>query len=338
MKKILLILVVIAMMIPVTSCRNVDPTPVPATSEDSLPATEAPTEAPTEPEPQDPVIPEVSWEPIAENLESVKILSIGNSFSVDSMEYLWDMLRSVGYQNVTLGILYYGGCSLAQHVNFMTNDTTDYVYFKNNSGTWVRRNSTRASYVMADEDWDIITIQDSAKVAGLASSYEASLSTVVDYVRSKNQTAKLVWHMVWADQSDSTRSAFITNYNRDQMKMYAMFIDCTRNLVMTEDSPFCALIPTGTVIQIARTSFLGDHLTRDGHHLNYTYGRYLAALTWTCRLAGIHPLAVTYNPCPGKISEDMFAVAREAVAEGLAYPYELTISSYPTGTGKLYAE
>ena len=301
---------------------------------------EEPTEESSEPETTTEVIetpagPVASWDCIAENHDSVKILSIGNSFSIDSMEYLWQMLREAGYKSVTLGILYYGGCTLAQHVNFLTNDTTDYTYYKNTSGSWVRRNSTRASVVMADENWDIITIQDSAKTAGLASSYEASLSKVVDYVRSKNQTAKLVWHMVWADQSDSTRSAFITNYDKDQMKMFAMFLDCTQKQVMTENSPFCALIPTGTVVQNARTSYLGDHMTRDGHHLNYNFGRYLAALTWACRIAGIHPSEISYNPAPAHINDDMIAVAREAVAEGIAYPYALTYSSYETGSGSV---
>ena len=39
--------------------------------------------------------------------KSLKILAIGNSFSVDSMEYLWRLLRDCGVEKVILGNLYY---------------------------------------------------------------------------------------------------------------------------------------------------------------------------------------------------------------------------------------
>lgn len=39
------------------------------------------------------------------------------------------------------------------------------------------------------------------------------------------------------------------------------------------------IIPTGTAIQNARTSFIGDHMNRDGHHLDVKVGRYTAACT-----------------------------------------------------------
>lgn len=38
------------------------------------------------------------------------------------------------------------------------------------------------------------------------------------------------------------------------------------------------IIPTGTAIQNARTSFVGDHMNRDGYHLDLKIGRYTAAL------------------------------------------------------------
>ncbi len=39
------------------------------------------------------------------------------------------------------------------------------------------------------------------------------------------------------------------------------------------------VIPSGTAIQNARTSFIGDHLNRDGYHLDVKIGRYTAACT-----------------------------------------------------------
>ena len=47
--------------------------------------------------------------------KSIKILAVGNSFSVDAMQYLWNVMNSAGYTDITLGNLYIGGCSLDTH-------------------------------------------------------------------------------------------------------------------------------------------------------------------------------------------------------------------------------
>lgn len=330
MKIRLAALMVILMLLPLLACcaGAKDRSDQEVTTPDAESLTPAPM-----PDPEQPSEPELLWGPLAENRETLKILAIGNSFSVDCMQYLWQMLRQAGYREVILGNLYYGGCKLEQHLKFATNDSAVYTYYKNTAGSWEKTESYRIAAALADEDWDIITMQESSKTCGIPEAYQKSLSKLVDYVRSRNQTAKLVWNMTWAYQSDSTHSSF-PNYGNNQMQMYGMILNCVQNYVMT-DARFSALIPTGTTIQIARTSYLGDHMTRDGYHLNLTFGRYLAALTWACRIAGVHPSEITYNPFPNEINADMIAVAREAVAEGIAYPYELTISSYQTGEGSL---
>ncbi len=43
----------------------------------------------------------------------IKILAIGNSYSVDGMEYLWNILTDAGVEKVTLGNLYIAGRDLA---------------------------------------------------------------------------------------------------------------------------------------------------------------------------------------------------------------------------------
>ncbi len=46
------------------------------------------------------------------------------------------------------------------------------------------------------------------------------------------------------------------------------------------------VIPAGTAIQNARTSSQGDTYTRDGYHLEQTYGRFTAACVWFEKLFG----------------------------------------------------
>ena len=68
------------------------------------------------------------------------------------------------------------------------------------------------------------------------------------------------------------------NYDQNQMKMYTSIVNAVKkaaNLVGIKK-----IIPSGTAIQNARTSFIGDHMNRDGYHLDLTIGRYTAACTW----------------------------------------------------------
>lgn len=61
------------------------------------------------------------------------------------MQYLYNILKSGGVKEVVLGNLYYGGCSLAQHLDFVSNNKPVYKYYKNVSGNWELTESYRFS-------------------------------------------------------------------------------------------------------------------------------------------------------------------------------------------------
>ena len=98
-----------------------------------------------------------------------------------------------------------------------------------------------------------------------------------------------------------------------------------------EDIDF--VIPAGTAIQNARTSLLGDTLTRDGYHLSYDVGRYIAGITWVEALTGKAVTDLTY--CPAGISEDLMAVSVESAKNAGATPYAVTNSRYTLEDGYL---
>lgn len=261
---------------------------------------------------------------------SLRILAIGNSFSTDCMQYLYNILKSGGVKEVVLGNLYYGGCSLAQHLDFVSNNKPVYKYYKNVSGNWELTENYRFSDAVKEEKWDYITFQQTSKTCGLEASYGKTLTSLVDLVEAAApDSAKFLWNMTWAYQQDSTHSSF-PNYQKSQEKMYDMIIDCVEKCIKPEKR-FVGIIPCMTSIQNARTSFLGDTLTRDGFHLDYYIGRYIAGLTWFSAITGLSPDAVTYNPSPSMISDDMLAVAREAVSDAMKTPYAVTKSRITDG-------
>ena len=85
------------------------------------------------------------------NFKSIKVLSMGHSFSKDAMEkYLWDIFASAGYDEIVLGFMYIGGCPLEQHWINAQQNLSNYEYFKNTNGKWVVKANTSAKYALTD--------------------------------------------------------------------------------------------------------------------------------------------------------------------------------------------
>lgn len=226
---------------------------------------------------------------------SIKILAIGNSFSVDAMEYLWHVLRAGGVERVILGNLYIPGCPVQLHADNIANDAHTYIYFKNTDGVWLQTPEASLAEGLLDEEWDVVTLQQSSHDSGLPETY-ARQGEVTDYVlqNSRNPALRLFWHMTWAYQGDSDHWAF-PRYGRDQAAMYAAIVRAVKSEVQTRPV-YAGIIPSGRAVQALRATPVGDTVTRDGFHLSESHGRYVAALTWARTLCGIDPDTVDWLP------------------------------------------
>lgn len=259
--------------------------------------------------------------------KDLKVLAIGNSFSSDSVEYLYQIAESAGMQNIKIGNLYIGGCSLQTHWNNALNNKSAYTYYKNTTGTFVT--STSSIYnALKDEDWDIIVLQQVSGYSGKPASYEPYITNLKEYIseHKTNPNAVFGWNMTWAYQNNSTHQDF-SKYNNDQLTMYTAITDTVKSKIVP-DKDFEYIIPAGTAIQNMRTSYIGDNLTRDGYHLSIPMGRYIAALTWFKTLTGWSIDNIEYTPA-GLDKNDLNAI-KEAVNNACKKPFDITASSYPS--------
>lgn len=251
--------------------------------------------------------------------KAIKVLAIGNSFSVDAMQnHLFPIFESAGYTDITLGNLYIGGCSLDTHYDNLKNNTAAYTFYLNTDGEWTQRQSTNTGTGLTAARWDVVTIQQVSSDSGRPVTYK-NLQKALDIVKQKAPRAKIYWHMTWAYQQNSTHNAF-PHYNKDQMTMYRAITDTVQSEVLTKQD-IDGIIPAGTAIQNLRTSDLGDTLTSDGHHLKDSYGDYTAALTWFCTITGEAPEAVTYWPAA---VEDYKDAITQSVKNALKTPFAVT--------------
>ena len=259
-----------------------------------------------------------------EPMKSLKVLAIGNSFSVDAMEHLYAVAKAEGVQEVVLGNLYIGGCALSMHWTNAQTDAAAYTYYKNTAGEWTKTENTTMLTGLQDEQWDIITMQQASADSGIPDSYSA-LEKMIGYVNENktNPQARLAWHMTWAYQGNSTHSAF-PQYGNNQQAMYMGIVNAVQKQVLPREA-ISLLLPVGTAVQNARAGMFGDVLTRDGHHLSDT-GRVIASYTWLAAISG-QPLTDVHLQEAASIksfTDAQRAAIVEAVNAAVSNPYSVT--------------
>lgn len=269
--------------------------------------------------------------------KTLKFLAITSSFGLNTTQLLYDIAVAEGCTDVVIGRLYASGCTLEKHVNWANSNEAGYIYTKNNSGKWETIENATMQFGLEDEDWDIIFIQQSAAKAGQVDSYRDYIDQLMTHVQANktNPNARFVWNMTWAYQADSDQEVFIDTFNSDQMYMYECILNATKEKVVPR-TDFSAIIPSGTAIQNARTSFMGDTLTKDTYHLN-SLGRAIAGYTLYSTLTG-KPLteinltnitkAMSNDTEPYLLTDKEKAVIIESVNNAISNPFQITNSTY----------
>lgn len=253
--------------------------------------------------------------------KTVRILAIGNSFSQDAVEqYLHELAEAEGISTI-IGNMFIGGCSLERHVKNARDNAPAYAYRKiGTDGKKREKGKMSLETVLADEDWDYVSLQQASPFSGMYETYEASLPELIEYVKARlPKKTKLMLHQTWAYASTSKHSGF-KNYNCNQLTMYQAIADAVKKAAKANKIKI--VIPSGTAIQNARTSFIGDHLNRDGYHLDVKIGRYTAACTWFERIFKHNVIGNPYTP--EGLDEARKAVAQKAAHAAVKHPYKVT--------------
>ncbi len=252
--------------------------------------------------------------------DTIKILAIGNSFSVDALEdHLPEVMQAEGL-TVILGNMYIGGCPIDKHVKNLREDLPAYRYREfDPKGEMTQIKDYSLEKVLARTDWDFVTVQQSSPNSGIAETYEL-LPELVEFIRQRvSDKAEIMFHQTWAYSPDSNHKHY-GRYGKDQMKMYKAICDAVQSEV--PKSGITSYIPAGTAIQNARTSHLGQDLTRDGYHLSKPVGRYIASCTWLAAILNINPVGNTY--CPEGMTRKDCRTAQKAAWKAVKNPFTIS--------------
>ena len=297
-----------------------------------------------------------------EEKRTLRVLTLGNSLGVDSGHMLNLICDAEGigrYEEIRLATLYYSGCRLSQHVAFLTENTPAYRLYVSSSRTPDRPPEVKKEVTMYDalryDCWDIIVMMGNPWEVALDVNFtKGNVQKIQQYVNENklNPNAIYAWHMPWALPADEEllkKYPYDPNphynnylkYNMDKSAHYEAQVGCVERHILTDET-FQFVIPTGTTIQNAWSSYLEEKdLHRDFAHAS-DLGRVMAAYTWYCMLLGIDRLnAIKLDAIPqaflrstqdktrDRVLTDMEkAVILESVNNALRSPMKMTQSQY----------
>jgi hypothetical protein len=211
---------------------------------------------------------------------NLSVLLVGNSYSVDSSEYLYEVAKEAGYE-INVGNVYINGSTLEQQWSYVSENLPEYTYRKYNGSKWVSSSGKTLESALEDKEWDVIFFQQYSSLAGVEDSFAGEEGNYVtlfaQYAREHAPNAKIGWEMTWAYPKNSTADDFKKYFSKSQATMYQTICETTKTMI--DRAGVDLIAQTGTAVQNARSSYLGDTLNRDNKHLSYDLGRYLAAMS-----------------------------------------------------------
>lgn len=245
-----------------------------------------------------------------------QVLSIGNSFSQDAHHYLFD-IAAADDREIYLANLYYGGCSLEQHLSFYQSDTAAYDYEINGVNT----GKISLAKALIARRWDAITFQQASPLSGIPESYFPYLTALQAAAKNACGGAKFWLCETWAYEAGAAKAEF-SIYHNDQREMYARLSESYRAAARQIGAD---ILPVGTLIQYLRENVPafdvragGISLTRDGYHLSELYGRYAAALVWYGALFGADVSKNSFVPQKREARAELLNTIKAATAAALS--------------------
>ncbi len=274
---------------------------------------------------------------IAEKPDSLKVLMIGNSFSISVTRHMPQIAKSMGLE-LDLASLYIGGCSMESHWKNFQREKTDpdfkpYKLTRFVDGVKTEDCKSNVGAMLATQKWDVVTVQQASHFSWQPDTFRPFGDDLVEKcIKVLSPQAEVVVQETWSYTPWDSRLA---NWKIDQNKMYH---DLHRTYNEYAALHGARVIPTGTAVQLWRerlpvkyteNSFGGDVCGSakfaqgpdgrwmpkgDVFHLN-ARGEYFQALVWTAKLFDVDVTKCEYSPkgLDPKIAAKMREVAMAAV-------------------------
>lgn len=274
----------------------------------------------------------------SEEEKPLRVLMIGNSFSVCALQHMPAVAESLGLR-LDLASLYIGGCSLERHWDNVQKDGDKsflpYGFSRNCEGR-ITRGKANVCDALRSEKWDVVTVQQASGKSWQKESYHPFGDELVAKIRELAPTAKIYVQETWSYTPWDKR---LKKWKIDQDEMYEKLKAAYADFA---EQHSLGMIRMGTAVQEWRrrlpvkyteNSFGGDVVgggrqperdqfkrtkenrwvpNSDVYHLARR-GEYLQALVWTAKLFKTDVRRCKYKP--DFVSEEYAKLMKEIADE-----------------------
>jgi hypothetical protein len=181
--------------------------------------------------------------------ESLKLLTIGNSFADNPLEYLPAMAKAGG-KSLIVGRANIGGCPLERHARHLrqaeAGEPEGLAYDTTDPRTKEKRKMSLPELLSA-QPWEIVTIQQWSQLSFKPETFQPFADEIIAAVRKYAPTAEIVVQETWAYRED--HDFFKKGDGFTPAKMYEGLRNTYRAFA---DGKGFRIIPTGDALNLAR--------------------------------------------------------------------------------------
>lgn len=269
--------------------------------------------------------------PLPAGKGSLRVLAIGNSYTVDALYFVKDILENLGVDAETYSLygVIHDSASLQHWCKVIRKGETVQLSY------WGGQRTDEEEGTLIDlisQPWDVIVLTQYSRAAIDYRSFNPWIKQLIDCIQlyCPNTDVTLAWNM-----APSYNDAVITPYSN--YERWLLIAQSTK--MMAENDGIDVIIPVGTAVQNARSTSLNSQsqLTRDGWHLNEGVGRYLAAYTMVQSLfAPVYGITVQndhsqlslHTPCehqypPEPVTDENRSLCHQCVMSAVQKSFEV---------------
>lgn len=191
-----------------------------------------------------------AWAQSAQPKKTVKLLTVGNSFSGNATHYLADIAAAAG-DKLVLVRADLPGCPMERHWKAVEAAEADSKaeagrpYSVSLDGGKTENYSLEE--ILVSEKWDYVTIQQASLITPDVNTYRPYAANLRDYIKKYAPQAEVLVHETWAYRVDEP--GFGTN-GKSQEKMYTGLRDAYRTIAKELG---LRIMPVGDAFEIADT-------------------------------------------------------------------------------------
>lgn len=228
---------------------------------------------------------------------SIKMLSIGNSYSIDASTMVHDIAAADGV-DINILNLHIGGCTLETHWANAQSGAAAYASQWNG----IPAGTTSMQTALKQEEWDYVSLQQGSHESNDFSKFwteeKPYLTNMSGYVKQLAPQATQLVHETWAYQNQRAIER-LGYFGSAPLARNAMFRDVKDAYMQAADKLGVNILPSGEAVQKALNEFgfTEAQMYRDSNsHLTEDKGRYLVAAVWYASLTGNSILTNPYQP------------------------------------------